>query len=351
VHRGECLVNTEYLCNNSIMASEPLRPTVRGGEPDQLRLLAKIARMYHEQGIRQPQIAADLNISQSRVSRLLKQAADIGIVRTVVTLPVGVYTDTEQELERRFGLLDSVIVDTAGPTAEVMRALGASAATYLEETLGNGDAVGISSWSATLLATVDAMRPKNGLAVEVVTQLSGGIGDPHVQVDATRLLDRFATLTGGRPLFLPTPGMVNSPNLRRALLDDPAVQGVREVWNRLTVAIVGIGTVQPSPLLERSGNAIDPAQQQELRALGAVGDVCYRFFDKDGQLITSPFNDRILGIDPDQLKAAHRRIGVAGGPDKFPAIAAALKGRWINTLITDLETAERLLKTTPERGA
>ena len=326
------------------MSAEAPRPFMRDLGVDQLRLLAKIARMYHEQGLRQPQIAADLNISQSRVSRLLRLAADIGIVRTVVTLPDGVYTDIEQELERKYGLLDSVVVDTGSSSGDVMHVLGAAAATYLGETLQNGDAIGLSSWSATLLATVDAMRPKNGLAVDVVTQLVGGIGDAHVQVNATRLLDRFATLTGARPLFLPTPGLVKSPSVRRALLDDPTVTGVRAVWKRLSVAIVGIGSVHPSPLLKQSGNAIGPKQEQELSQLGAVGDVCYRFFDRGGSLINSPFNDRVLGIDPAELKAVPRRIGVAGGKSKFAAIAAAIEGGWVNTLITDLGTADHLLK-------
>ncbi|MGK5683123.1 sugar-binding transcriptional regulator [Actinoplanes sp. URMC 104] len=329
------------------MNASAVRPIAAGLGVDQLRLLSKIARMYHEQGFRQPQIAADLNISQSRVSRLLKQAVDIGVVRTVVSIPHGVYTDIEQKLETRFRLRDAVVVDAGGSPADVLRTLGGAAATYLDETLANDDVIGISSWSATLLATVDAMRPKSHLTVDVVTQLSGGIGEPQVQVDATRLLDRFATLTGGRPLFLPTPGLVNSPTVRRALLNDPAVKGVRDVWNRLTVALVGIGTVQPSPLLARSGNAIEPEQQRRLGELGAVGDVCYRFFDRDGELINSPFNDRILGISPGQLKATRRRIGVAGGPEKYSAIAAALKGGWVNTLITDLNTAERLLNGEP----
>jgi DNA-binding transcriptional regulator LsrR (DeoR family) len=308
---------------------------------DELRLLAKIARMYHERGIRQPQIAADLHISQSRVSRLLRQASEMGIVRTTVSLPSGVYTDMEEELEARYGLLDSVIVDTDG---DVLRALGATSATYLAETLSSGDIVGISSWSATLLATVEAMRPKTGLVVKVVTQLVGGHGDPRVQVDATRLIDRFASLTGARPEFLPTPGLVNDPAVRDALLADPAVTGVLEIWDQLSIALVGVGSVQPSPLLQRSGNAIDPNEQAELMKLGAVGDVCLRFFDQDGNLINSPFNNRVLAITPNQLKTVARRIGIAGGPEKMTAIAAAVKGGWINTLITDLNTAQYLLQ-------
>jgi DNA-binding transcriptional regulator LsrR (DeoR family) len=311
---------------------------------DQLRLLSKVARLYHERGIRQPQIAADLHISQSRVSRLLKQASDLGIVRTTVALPAGVYSDLEDELKHRYALLDAVIVDTDGASTDVIPALGAAAASYLNETLTGGDSVGISSWSATLLATVEAMRPKNNVVVRLVAQLVGGIGDPQVQVSATRLLDRFSVVTGARPVFLPTPGLVSDPTVRQALLQDPAVTATIQAWEQLTVALVGVGTLQPSALLKRSGNAIDPDQQEELRKLGAVGDVCLRFFDPDGDLVNSPFNDRILGIAPGRLKQVPRRIGVAGGSNKHAAIRAALRGRWVNIVITDLETAHQLLR-------
>lgn len=333
------------------MTSPPFSRTSVGVGPDQMRLLSKIARMYHERGVRQSEIAEDLHISQSRVSRLLRQAEELGIVQTTVTLPAGVYTDMEEELARRHGLLDAVIVDVDGASGDVIPALAAAAATYLSETLDNEDSVGISSWSANLLATVELMRPKNNAAVRLVTQLVGGVGDPTVQVSATRLLDRFATVTGCQPLFLATPGLVSDPTVRRALLQDPSVTGVLQAWQQLTVALVGIGAVDPSPLLQRSGNAIGPEQQEELRRLGAVGDVCLRFFDQAGQLINSPFNDRIVGISPAHLKNIPRRIGVAGGAKKHPAITAALQGGWINIVITDLDTAQELLRNDQLRDA
>jgi DNA-binding transcriptional regulator LsrR (DeoR family) len=314
-------------------------------DSDQLRLMSKIARMYHERGMRQPQIAADLHISQSRISRLLRQAGELGIVRTVVTLPDGVHTDVEEALAQRYGLLDVAVVDADdGGSGDVIPALGATAATYLSETLGNGDVVGISSWSATLLATAEKMRPKNGATVEQVIQLVGGIGDPRVQVKANRLLDRFSTVTGAQPVFMPAPGLVDDPAARRALLLDPSVRPALEAWQRLTVALVGIGSLTPSPLLRSSGNATDPEQQDDLRRLGAVGDVCLRFFDEGGRLVDSEFNDHVLGITPDSLRQVPRRIAVAGGPEKTVPVRAALQGGWVNIVITDLETARRLLE-------
>src|SRR3954453_1607568 len=107
--------------------------------PDQLRLLGKVARMYYERGIRQPQIAETLNLSQPRVSRLLRQAQELGIVRTVVTMPPGTYTDVEDEIASRYGMRDVVVVDAGGSGGDVMPALGAATADYLDVTLIGSD--------------------------------------------------------------------------------------------------------------------------------------------------------------------------------------------------------------------
>ncbi|SDO91139.1 DNA-binding transcriptional regulator LsrR, DeoR family [Nakamurella panacisegetis] len=326
--------------------TNPHTPRARAGrepEPDQLRLLGKVARMYYERGIRQPQIAAELSLSQPRVSRLLRQATEVGIVRTVVTMPPGTYTELEDAIQERYGMRDVVVVDASGAGDAVLPALGAATADYLDVTLTGGHVIGVSSWSESLIAAVDVMRPKNITVVDKVVQIVGGLGDPAVQMQATRLTGRLADLTGGTPVFLSAPGLVGSPAIRKALMRDPSVKEVTELWSRLTVALVGIGSLEPSPLLQRSGNALAETEQEELRSLGAVGDVCFRYFDADGKSVSSNLDQRLIGITPRELMQIPRRIGVAGGSRKFSAIRAALRGGWVNVLITDLEMARRLV--------
>src|ERR1700724_2256492 len=142
----------------------------------QLRLIAKVARMYHEGGVRQPQIAAELSLSQARVSRLLRQASEIGVVRTVVTLPPGVYTDLEEQLQEKFNLRDAVIVDADGARGQVIPALGAATAQYLHATLTGGEVLGVSSWSATLLAAAEATPARSTSAVNLAVPTAGGNG-------------------------------------------------------------------------------------------------------------------------------------------------------------------------------
>jgi DNA-binding transcriptional regulator LsrR (DeoR family) len=113
-------------------------------------------------------------------------------------------------------------------------------------------------------------------------------------------------------------------------------------WEELTLAVVGIGSLTPSAIVEQSGNAVTPDERERLRELGAVGDICFRFFDADGAPVATRLDDRVVGIAPDRLRAVGRRVGVAGGTQKYSAIRAAVRGGWVNVLITDAETAHRL---------
>jgi DNA-binding transcriptional regulator LsrR (DeoR family) len=331
---------------------QPLRPPVLGGvAPSQLRLLTKVARMYHEHGMRQPQIAEQLHISQPRVSRLLKQAVELGIVRTTVATPAGVHAELEEEIERRYRLRDVVVADagTTTPSEQsILLAIGAAGAVYLETTLTGGDRIGISSWSSTLLATVDSMRTRPTPVAQQVVQVIGGVGNSTSQVYATRLADRLATLTGAEAVYLPAPGLAASAAAREVLTHDPHIGGVLNTYPDLTMVLAGVGSLEPSALLVESGNAIAAADQEELRRLGAVGDICLRFFDESGSPVHSALDDRVLGIDVDTLRAVPRVVAIAGGERKYTAIRAALRGEWIDVLITDLDTAQRLTEEPPE---
>jgi DNA-binding transcriptional regulator LsrR (DeoR family) len=197
------------------------------------------------------------------------------------------------------------------------------------------------------MAAADAMSAPVAARASEVTQLVGGVGDPAVQFRASGLTARLAELTGARAVPLPAPGLLRSASLREALVQDPAVSGVMDGWDALTLALVGIGGLEPSALLEQSGNAICAGEVAELGQRGAVGDICFRFFDVSGAAVDSPLNARVLGIAAEQLRSIPRRIGVAGGERKYPAIRAALLGGWINVLITDAASAEKLAEERP----
>ncbi|WP_327699167.1 sugar-binding transcriptional regulator [Streptomyces sp. NBC_00459] len=313
---------------------------------DRLRLIVRVARMYHERGMRQSQIAEAVGLSQAGVSRLLRQAVKLGVVRTVVVSPVGIHSELEEAVADRYRLTDVVIIDgddLLEHPSSMTRALGSAAASYLETAFRAGDLIGVSTWSETLLAAAEAMQPSRRPVADKVVQLMGGMGDPRGQVQATRLTVRLADLTGASPLFVRAPGLVGSAEARLSLLHDPSVRDVSEAWQRLTAVLVGIGSVEPSPLLQLSGNAVAEEELDRLRALGAVGDICQRFFDENGVHVDAGLGERTIGIPVDQLRTVQRRIAVAGGTRKYAAVRAAVRGRWITALVTDISTARQLL--------
>jgi DNA-binding transcriptional regulator LsrR (DeoR family) len=235
-------------------------------------------------------------------------------------------------------------VDAIDAEDQIARDLGAAAAFYLETTLKPSDVVGISSWSASLLAMVEAMHPNPRAAGARVVQILGGIGNPGAEAHATHLTRRLANLVSGTATLLPAPGAVGSADAKRVMLKDRYVQEATALFKSVTVALVGIGAVEPSKLLAASGNVFSPQELKSLSAHGAVGDICLRFFDAAGVPVQTPLNDRVISMELAQLKQVRRVVGIAGGKRKIAAIRGALAGGWINTLITDRTTAERLLQ-------
>jgi DNA-binding transcriptional regulator LsrR (DeoR family) len=313
---------------------------------EELRLMAKVAHLYYSQGYNQTEIAYRLDLSQATISRLLKRAIAEKIVRITVSLPPGVYAGLEEALCTKYQLREVIVVEATEPDneIEIQHSLGAAAAFYIENTLKKGEVIGISSWSATLLAMVDAMHATPNTTQATVVQILGGIGHPDAEVHATRLTDRLAKLVNGTVKSLPAPGVVGSNDARNILLDDPFISETIALFGQVTLALVGIGSVQPSQLLASSGNIFSAEELDLLQAGGAVGDICLRFFDAEGKPVITPLNHRVIGMPLEQLQHVTRTVGIAGGSRKHAAIGGAVKGHWINVLITDRFTAEKLLQ-------
>jgi DNA-binding transcriptional regulator LsrR (DeoR family) len=311
----------------------------------ELRLLAKTARLYYERGLSQAEIAAQLDLSQATVSRLLKRALEQQIVKISVTLPPVFHAQLEDDLQKKYGLKEAIVVDVAAndDDEQIQRALGAATAFYLQSTLKQREVIGLSSWSATLLATVDAMRPLSHPIDATVVQILGGVGNPGAALHANPLTERFARLVQGRAVFLPAPGVVGSAETRQVLLEDMFVSEAMALFDQVTLALVGIGDLQPSKLLVSSGNRFSSAELDMLHSKGAVGDICLHFFDKDGSPVDTPLNDRVISMNLEQLRRVRRTVGVAGGLRKTQAIRGALVGKWINVLIADRLVAEALV--------
>lgn len=313
------------------------------GRLNELRLIARIAQMYHIEGKRQAEIAGAMHMSQATVSRMLKRAEEEGIVRTSVIPPPGTFAELEMALRDRYALTEAIVIDCSEDRdGAIMARIGEAAAHFVEVTLQPDEIVGVSSWSQTILRMVDNIHPLKNAKARNIVQILGGMGDASVQTHATQLTARLAKLTGGEPRLLLVQGITSSREAKLVMLSDPVVRGTMDLFSRLTLAIVGIGAVEPSELLARSGNVFSPQELAMLHEAGAVGEISFRFYDKDGQPVETPLNDRVIGITLEDLRKTGRVMALAGGASKTEAIAGALRLGIIDVLVTDKFTAARL---------
>jgi DNA-binding transcriptional regulator LsrR (DeoR family) len=316
--------------------------------PD-LRLMTRVARLYHEERLLQSEIANRLGITQVGVSRLLKKAEEHGIVRTTVVTPQGAFAELEELIEHSFGLSQVIIGEATSDSEEAVRsAIGSAAAQFLESTMRSGEVIGISSWSASLLSTVNQMHPIRKVEKCLVVQMLGGIGSPSAEQHANHLAVRLARLVRGEARFLPVPGIVASARAAKVLLQDPNVSNTLALFEKVTLALVGVGSLEPSSLVASSGNIFSNEELEMLQKQGAAGDICLRFYDSKGHAIRGALEGRVIGMSLEGLRQVQRSVAICGGKKKFPAILGAVRGKWINTLVTDQHTAERLAKTQPE---
>jgi len=175
-----------------------------------------------------------------------------------------------------------------------------------------------------------------------VVQILGGVGNPAAEVHANQLISRLAAMLHGEAKFLPAPGVVGSADAAQVLLSDQFVRETMALFDRVSMALVGIGALEPSKLLASSGNVFSSEELEMLRSRGTVGDICVRFFDAQGKPVLMPLDGRVISMRLEQLKRVKRSVGVAGGRRKHEAIRGALLGGLINVLITDRFTAQVL---------
>ncbi len=308
----------------------------------ELQLTIRAARLYYEDGLRQQEVAEELGVSRPTVSRLLAQAREEGIVQIRVIDPLATFEELETRLEETFHLRQAVVVSGKGAEGKLLwRRLGLATTRYLRSVLHDGDLVGVGL-GRTLHAVVKALGAEQQVKIQAVP-LIGGVGQISLSFQVNELARRLAKAFGGtwRPLY--APAFVNDPATYRALSQVADVRSVIQIWPQLDAALVGIGSF---PSQQQSSTLLsDCADSDLLRHLdqqGAIGDLCGRFFDIQGQQCY--YEPEIISIPLEQLKALDHVIGVAGGAEKIAAILGALRGGYLNVLVTDTLTAQAILE-------
>lgn len=305
-------------------------------------LLRLAARLYYVDGLGQQEVAKFTKVSQAKVSRLLAMARDRGIVR----ISVADYEPRQRELETQLraclGLSMAVVIKTATGLdgGDLRRNVGHFAAPVIETTFQTGDLVALAG-GRTIYELVHHFPVNRSHAVTVI-QAMGSVDSNVSAIDAQEVGREMVHRLGGSVLALNTPAFIPDRRTRDALLKLEQIQVVHEHLEKAQAALLGVGTLENSVFIERG--VLKPAGLAELREAGAVGEICGRFIDANGQECATTWRDRVIGIRIEQLRRIPNTIGVVAGSDRTDALLAAIKGGLIKSLVIDEAAAAALLR-------
>jgi len=307
-----------------------------------LQTLVRVARLYYELGETQEAIAAIVGVTRPQVSRLLKAARAQGVVEIRIVDDGAVRTDAGDALRERFGLRAVHLAPTLdGPAELTRRRVGRLAGEVLASSLRDGMVVGIGD-GAAVSAVADELSTDAPNVDATVVPLCGGFWRAGSGVEPFR---RIGEAFGATVQSLHAPGLLDSAEVRDALCAHAGVRAVIDLWSRLDVALFGIGG--PS----WSEASVGAEAMAEIRAGGAIGELLIAPFAADGRLVATTFRARTVAFDAAALSGIGRTIGVADGAAKVAPILGALRGGFVNTLVTDARTAEAVLALASEAAA
>lgn len=309
-------------------------------EFDQQRQMYSVLVLHFIEGVKQSEIAERLNLSHTKVNRMIAAGRKAGMVKISISSPYQRLVDMENEVTRRFGLKQSVVTPTVSDNPETtLQMVGRVAANHLLETLRDGDVIAITGGKA-VSAVVENLEVERRFDVRVVP-LTGGVQGKHY-TDVNHLATQLADKLGGTAQLVHAPLFAEDEQQRDLLMNVASIREVFDLARQATVALVGIGSVQ-APGSGYYDLLPDPARGgQALIDAGIAGEFLAHLIKADGSLAEIDLNSRVVALDPADLANCPTIIGVAAGSLKAGPVAATLAGRFLTSLVVDEEIARAL---------
>jgi DNA-binding transcriptional regulator LsrR (DeoR family) len=303
--------------------------------PD-LKIEHKIARLYYLEGFSQSAIAKKLSISVASVSRALARAKDAGIVQITIAEPTDDFSGLETRLEKRFDIKECIITPSYEQEETSRRAMVGALADMLPRILPMHGTLGVS-WGETMKAIADGLSLPTPLEADVIPMV-GAMGTVETGIYPNAIARVFAEKLGGRAFLVNAPAVNDRKEMTEDLYRSRSFSSVREIWERIDVALVGCSGIGLEASMARN-SIFTPDDMEALRSEGAVAAMNFSFLNGEGLPVHGDVADRILHIPLDQMKSFEHVVLIASGRAKVDAIRAALTGGWITSLISDVDTA------------
>jgi DNA-binding transcriptional regulator LsrR (DeoR family) len=304
--------------------------------------LARIAWAYYVEDMTQDKIAELYDIPRIKVQRMLKEASDIKMVTISISNPYCNMLSCENELIKKYGILDAVVVPSAN--SRIYNDLTIAAVMYLERKWLSGIkllGIGGGRTLSYMPAAFDTItRKPNGNNPAVVSLT--GILAPDAAMSSMNNAQQVAQSMGSTFYGIWSPGMAQTEDEYQVFVNQKSIRDALTLANSADIKVVSIGTMEENyngPLLGEK--RVDDIEYWELKGRNAVGEVLAHFFDKEGNIIEHSITRRSVVADIPTKRG--KVVAVSGGEYKIEAIKGALKGKLVDVLVTDYDTCMALL--------
>lgn len=310
---------------------------------DRKKQLTKAAYLYYVKDKTQAEIAEELNVYRTTVSRMLAQAKKEGLVEIKIKDFDSEIFTLETYVKEKYGLkfLEIVPNDTESSEEEKERQLAKAAGSVIRNRVNEDDVIGLA-WGSAVGNAVNQVENRR-LEKTTVVPIVGGPSHINSKYHVNTLVYELARRFQGKSLFVNATVVQENQALKEGIFDSQYFSELRSYWQKLDIVFVGIGgslDYQKSQWRD----LLTQEDLQDLRSREAIGDCCCRFFDAQGEILKGDLYDRTIGLPLEELKHVTQSIGITRGKQKSAAILALLKKQYINGLVTDQETALAVLE-------
>ena len=305
---------------------------------EQLSFLAEISNMYYNLGMTQSEIANKVSSTRFKIAKYLQEAREKQVVEISINYPRKRMLDLEETFKKKFDLKNIFILNTTIiPYDEIIPSLGKIGAKYLDSIIENNYIIGVL-WGKTLANMIKYLNPKEKKSITVL-QLVGSAAKDDPLIDSPELIRKVANSYGGGYKYLHAPLYVDNEYARAYLLQEPVIHDTLFLANKSDMILSGIGTTEAA----FASSLWSKYLVHDLKPQNAVGCIYGHAYDINGKLINSDINKKVVGVDLKTILNIKYRIAIASGKLKAEAILGALKGKFVNVLITDEDTALKIL--------
>ncbi|MGH6763509.1 MAG: sugar-binding transcriptional regulator [Phyllobacterium sp.] len=305
------------------------------------RLRTRAAWMYYVEQMTQNDIAEVLGVGRVTIVRLLAEARARNEVKITIEGKLAGLIALERELEKTFNLQRAIVAPLSTADTDPIIPISAATGAYLSETVQHGMRVGVG-WGRTLSSTLQHIGARALNDLKVISLL-GGIAQPR-RSNPPEFAWQFAQIFQGEGYLIPAPALVDSKETRTALIERCGLKDVFEMADDLDLVLLSIGGVETASSTSYRVGLIDEQQKRSLIEGGAVGDVLFHFYNKDGEVIDHPIHERVMSVSIESLQKAPVRVLTSGGSEKIEALLGAMKLLRPTVFITDEESAARMLE-------